>query len=84
MPEDPKEYARFLLSLPYFASHATTDEDAMRGNMYVTERLRREAEKEFTDKEDFLRTLGLELSVKKNDETALREIVAIVGKDESI
>ena len=80
LPADPKDYAKFLLSLPYFATFATTDEDAMRGNMYVTERLRRESEKDFTDKTEFLKTLGLELTLKKNDVSAIARLSQLSGK----
>lgn len=69
--DDPTLYAKTLLSLPYFPAHAETSEDAMRGNMYVTEKLRMEAQKKFANKEDFLGSLSLELFVSHNDTTAL-------------
>src|SRR3989344_7323670 len=40
LPVDPAQYVRFLNSLPFFGSNVITDEDKMRGNLYVTERLR--------------------------------------------
>ena len=80
LPVDPKEYAQFLLSLPHFASHATTDEDAMRGNMYVTERLRREAEKDFTDKEAFLKTLAIQLRISQDDTNAISRLSQLTEK----
>ena len=57
LPADPTSYVKILLSLPYFASAAITNEDSMRGNLYVTERLRKEAEKSYPTKEDFLKSL---------------------------
>jgi FkbH-like protein len=61
LPDDPKEYTKFLQSLDYFSSEVITDEDKMRGNLYVTERLRREVEKQYDNYEDYLNELGLEL-----------------------
>ncbi|PIW76236.1 MAG: hypothetical protein CO001_02445 [Candidatus Portnoybacteria bacterium CG_4_8_14_3_um_filter_40_10] len=64
LPQDPGQFVKFINSLPYFQISATTDEDKMRGNFYVTERLRKEQEKQFTTKEDFLRNLGTEMKIQ--------------------
>ena len=80
MPEDPREYTRMLLSLPYFSSNTLTDEDLMRGNMYVTERLRRESEKRFENREAFLESLGLQLNIAKNDTSALARLSQLTEK----
>lgn len=63
LPSDPMKYARFLAGLPYFPSHAITDEDALRGNFYATERLRRANEGAHQSKEAFLANLGLTLEI---------------------
>ncbi len=80
LPADPREYTRMLHSLPYFASNAVTDEDKMRGNMYVTERLRREAEKKFENKNEFLKSLSLEVRIGRNDESALARLAQMTEK----
>jgi FkbH-like protein len=80
LPADPLEYARFLHSLPYFPANATTDEDTMRGNLYVTERLRREQEKSHTSKEDFLKSLKLELSIFEDDGSCLPRLSQLTEK----
>ena len=77
---DPALYAKILLSLPYFPAAATTDEDKMRGNMYVTERLRMESEKSFADRGEFLKSLGLELFVSHSDEGALPRLSQLTQK----
>lgn len=77
---DPQLYAKVLHSLPYFPTSAMTDEDKMRGNMYVTERLRMEAEKNFEKREDFLQSLGLELVVSKNNTDALARLSQLTEK----
>ena len=80
LPTDPVLYTKILHALPYFPSHATTNEDTMRGNLYVTERLRREAEKRFTSKEDFLTSLGLEAYIEVNDTNSVARIAQLTEK----
>lgn len=80
LPADPRQYAKFLHSLPYFESNMITDEDKMRGNLYVTERLRKEAEKQFTDKAKFLESLGTELHFFVNAPKALARLSQLTEK----
>lgn len=80
LPSEPSEYARFLNSLPYFDSHVITDEDKMRGNLYVTERLRKEEEKNHKNKEDFLNSLGLKLFVYEDDNSCLPRLAQLTEK----
>ncbi len=80
LPADPRQYARFLNSLTYFDSKVITDEDKMRGNLYVTERLRKEEEKSHTNKEDFLQSLDLELLIHENDESSIPRLSQLSEK----
>jgi len=80
LPVDPKEYTQFLNSLPYFESLVITDEDKMRGNLYVTERLRREEEKQYQSKEDFLKSLDLSLFIFKDDNSCVPRLSQLTGK----
>ncbi len=80
LPKDPAEYARFLNSLGVFDSSFITDEDKMRGNLYVTERLRKEEEKKFVSKEDFLKSLSLELEVFCDDDSCLPRLSQLTEK----
>jgi FkbH-like protein len=80
LPAEPEEYARFLNALPYFPATATTDEDSMRGNLYVTERLRRAQEKEYASTEDFLKSLKLELSFYEDDVSHLPRLAQLTEK----
>lgn len=80
LPRDPSEYARFLNSLGYFTSEVITDEDKMRGNLYVTERLRKEAESAYERKEDFLASLSLELFVYQDDDSCLSRLSQLTEK----
>ncbi len=80
LPYEPAEMVPFLLSLPYFNTAVVTDEDKMRGNLYVTERLRREMEKRFTDKEEFLKNLNLQLHIHTNDRNAIPRLSQLTEK----
>lgn len=80
LPANPTEYAGFLNSLNYFDSKAITDEDKMRGNLYVTERLRKEEEKHYKNKEEFLSNLGLELFVREDDDSCLSRLAQLTEK----
>lgn len=80
LPKDPKEYTRFLNSLPYFESVVITDEDKMRGNLYVTERLRKEEEKQYESREDFLKSLSLKLFIYKDDASCITRLSQLTEK----
>lgn len=80
LPSDPSEYARFLNSLDYFPKEAVTDEDKMRGNLYVTERLRKEEEKAYENREDFLQSLSLELTVYEDDDSCVPRLSQMTEK----
>ena len=80
LPIDPSKYVKFLHALPYFENEAITDEDKMRGNMYVTERLRKEAEKHSGNREEFLKGLGIELTVCEDDPSSLARLSQLTGK----
>lgn len=80
LPVDPREYVRFLNSLDYFPSEALTDEDKMRGNLYVTERLRKEEEKIYENKENFLKSLGLELTIFDDDNSNIARLSQLSEK----
>lgn len=80
LPADPAEYVRFLNSADYFPATASTDEDRMRGNLYVTERIRREEEKRHITREDFLSELGLTLTVHRNDPATAARVAQLTKK----
>lgn len=80
LPTDPSQYAGFLNSLSYFDSKVITDEDKMRGNLYVTERLRKEEEKNYKNKEEFLNNLGLKLSVYEDNDSCVSRLAQLTEK----
>lgn len=80
LPADPKLYTQFLNSLTYFPTQVVTNEDAMRGNLYTTERLRKEEEGQHASKEDFLKSLNLELQISKNDKENIPRLAQLTEK----
>jgi FkbH-like protein len=80
LPIDPKEYTTFLLGLPYFVTNAVTDEDKMRGSMYVTERLRLETEKSFANRADFLKSLDIKVKIFNDPGIALSRLAQMTEK----
>ena len=79
-PSDSSELVKFLNTLPYFSSATITDEDKMRGNLYVTERLRKEYEKKFTSRENFLHSLRTEVHVYCDDSSCLPRLAQLIEK----
>jgi len=80
LPDDPMAYARFLNAQDYFPAEAITDEDKMRGNLYVTERLRKEQEKQYENKEEFLASLKLELLCSEDDAVSIARLAQLTEK----
>ncbi len=80
LPTDFSKYTQFLNSLDYFPKEAVTDEDKMRGNLYVTERLRKEEEKAHASKEEFLASLNLELHFYEDDKESLSRLSQMTDK----
>lgn len=80
MPENPSEYAKFLMSLPYFQVGAITDEDRMRGNLYVTERLRKASEKNFSSPNEYLKNLELEVVFYRDDKNYVSRLAQLTEK----
>jgi FkbH-like protein len=80
LPVSPKEYTRFLNSLSYFDTEVITDEDKMRGNLYVTERLRKEQEKSFASQAQFLTSLSLEMSLYENNDSCVPRLSQLTEK----
>jgi len=81
LPLQPEQYAAFLLEMPYFAKGGTiTDEDKMRGNFYVTERMRVEAEESASSRSDFLKDLGVVATIFENDKSSATRLAQMTGR----
>src|SRR3989344_2360251 len=83
VPELPRnffDYAKFLLSLPYFQQSAETDEDKMRTNFYITELQRKREEQKFNSKVDFLKSLGTEVHCYIDDASCVARLSQLTEK----
>jgi FkbH-like protein len=80
LPSDPTDYVSFLNGLSYFPTAVVTDEDKMRGNFFVTERLRQAEETRCKSREEFLASLNLVLTIKENDLSAIPRLVQMTAK----
>lgn len=80
LPADPKDYASFLINLPYFEKNIITDEDKMRGSMYVTERLRKKEEENYKSKDEYLKALGVQVLFYVNDKSAVSRLAQLTEK----
>ncbi len=80
LPERPEEYASFFMKLPYFQGGAVTDEDKMRGNFYVTERIRAEAEKKATSRDEFLKNLDVTVTIIEDDASSAPRLAQMTDR----
>lgn len=80
LPENPRRFAEFLMELPYFLKKELTNEDKMRGNMYITERLRRKAESEHTSSESFFKNLDLKAMCALDDSSCIERLSQLTEK----
>jgi len=80
LPLNPEQYAKFLMDLPYFDATVITDEDKMRGNLYVTERLRKEAEGRSANKKEFLIDLNIEVRCYMDDPSCISRLAQLTEK----
>jgi FkbH-like protein len=59
LPEDPAEYLNYLRTLNLFETASFTDEDEQRTIQYQVEAKRTIAQQQFTDENDFLKSLNM-------------------------
>jgi FkbH-like protein len=67
LPKDPTSYADIIDSLGVFDSLSYSSEDKKRTKMYQEEVKRKNFKENFTNLDDYLSTLAMELEIKKND-----------------
>jgi len=80
LPSNPSQYTSFLMESAYFGQGELTDEDKMRGSMYVTERLRKKTEVQHSSRESFLHGLGLKVSCFLDDTSCLARLAQLTEK----
>jgi FkbH-like protein len=65
LPEDPADYVRYISGLNLFETTAFSAEDVARSTLYKQESERREARRTFTDVNDYLRSLDMQIVVSR-------------------
>ena len=67
LPHDPSCYSEVIQSLHDFSTFQITPEDSNRGQMYSEQKLRIESQNSSSDISEFLKTLNLEIDIKKTN-----------------
>ena len=79
-PDDPADWADYLIRSGLFDSLQFSVEDATRGQMYAQDRLRRQTAAAVQDMESFLSSLELEVEVQPVSEQNIPRIVSLLSR----
>jgi FkbH-like protein len=80
LPHDPSRYSEVIQSLHDFSVFQVTNEDINRGKMYFQQKQRSESKKSSTNLTEFLKTLNLEIDIKKSDSFTIPRISQLTMK----
>lgn len=80
LPHDPSLYSEVIQSLHDFSVFQVTKEDANRGKMYHQQKQRNESQKDSTSITEFLKTLNLEVNIKKSNSFTIPRISQLIMK----
>jgi FkbH-like protein len=80
VPKDYSIYAKTLRNLPFFNSFTLTDEDMKKGQMYASQKQRKTFENNFTNMDDFLSSLEMEVIHQDANEFTIPRISQLVMK----
>ena len=80
LPSDPSNYVKILLSLNDFNSFQITPEDLSRKTMYNQQKQRLELQNNTSNIDDFLKSLGLRVVIKKADSFTVPRISQLTLK----
>jgi len=80
LPHDPSQYSEVIQSLNDFSVFQITEEDTNRGKMYLQQKQRNESQKDSTNITEFLKTLNLEVNIKKLNSFTLPRISQLTMK----
>jgi len=80
LPHDPSRYCDVIQSLHDFSVFHITNEDKDRGKMYLQQKQRNEFEKSSSTLIEFLKTLNLEINIKKSDSFTIPRISQLTMK----
>ena len=80
VPNDPSLYANTLRNLNDFNSFQITAEDRKKGQMYASQLHRKSSEKKFSNIDDFLASLNMEVTIKNPDNFTIPRISQLTMK----
>ena len=80
LPHDPSLYSEVIQSLHDFSTFQITSEDTNRGQMYLEQKQRTESQNSISDISEFLKTLNLEIEIKKTNSFTIPRISQLTLK----
>ena len=80
LPKDPSQFVSILAQMNDFNILSMTEEDLMRGQMYLQHKKRIELEKTATNLDDFLKDLDIKIKIKKADKFTIPRISQLTLK----
>ena len=80
LPHDPSLYSEVIQSLHDFSTFQITSEDTNRGQMYLEQKQRIESQNSLSDISEFLKTLNLEIEIKKTNSFTIPRISQLTLK----
>ena len=80
MPEEPSDYVRALSELNLFETTSFTDEDRQRADLYREEAARKVLEQDFTNVEEYLKSLEMKLAYRRFDAFHLPRIAQLIQR----
>lgn len=79
-PTEPEDYVAHLFSLDAFNQFSLTEEDKEKGRMYAEERGRKVVRASTQSLEEYIATLGIVITVKKNDINSIQRLAQLTQK----
>jgi FkbH-like protein len=80
VPKDPAQYANTLKEIDEFDSYNVTLEDSQKGKMYAEQNLRKKDEKKFSNLDEFLTSLEMQVKIKNADKFTIPRISQLTMK----
>lgn len=80
MPKNPAMYVRMLEDMNDFNTLQLTPEDFKKGQMYYEQRKRTETKAQFGSLDDFLKSINIEVTIKKADDFTVPRISQLTMK----
>ena len=80
LPHDPSLYSEIIQSLDDFSTFQITSEDTNRGQMYLEQKQRTKSQNSSSDISEFLKTLNLEIEIKKANSFTIPRISQLTLK----